>query len=139
MNILEILGIGSKLIDKLFPDPAQKAEANLKLQQLAQQGDLTELNKSFDAIIAEAQSSDKWTSRARPSFMYVMYIMILSSIPFGIGYAIEPSGAMQVAEGLKSWLSAIPDSMWALFGAGYVGYSVSRSYDKGMEKKHGKK
>lgn len=139
MGLLDILNVGSKILDKVIPDPAQKAEANLKLQQLAQQGDMAELNRSFDAIIAEAQSSDKWTSRARPSFMYVMYLMILSSIPFGVLFAFRPDIAGHITEGLGAWLGAIPDSMWALFGAGYVGYSASRSYDKGMEVKHWKK
>ena len=121
MALLDFLNIGSKLIDKLIPDPAQKAEAQLKLQQLAQQGDMAELTRSFDAIIAEAQSQDKWTSRARPSFMYVMYIMILSAIPMGIVFAISPSTAGNVVTGVKQWLDAIPGDMWTFFGVGYVG------------------
>ena len=136
MPLLDFLNIGSKIIDKIIPDPQAKAEANLKLQQLAQQGDLEELNRSYDAIVAEAQSADKWTSRARPSFMYVMYAIILSAIPMGILTAFNPLAATNIITGFKAWLGAIPDSMWALFGTGYLGYSVSRSYDKHMEKKY---
>jgi hypothetical protein len=139
MPLLDLLNIGSKIIDKIIPDPVQKAEANLKLQELAQSGDMAELQRSYDAIIAEAQSQDKWTSRARPSFLYVMYLIILSSIPMGIVTAINPQISANIATGFKTWLAAIPDSMWALFGTGYLGYSVSRSYDKFVEKKHAKK
>jgi Holin of 3TMs, for gene-transfer release len=139
MALLDFLNIGSKIIDKIIPDPAQKADANLKLQQLAMSGDMAELTRSFDAIVAEAQSTDKWTSRARPSFMYVIYLMILFALPYGVWYAIHPASAMNMATGLKAWLDAIPDSLWGLFGVGYTGYSVSRSYDKGMTLKHGKK
>jgi hypothetical protein len=38
-----LLGIGGKLIDKLIPDPAQKAEAQLKLAQMAQDGELAKM------------------------------------------------------------------------------------------------
>ena len=139
MPLLDFLNIGSKLIDKIIPDPAAKAEAMLKLKELEQAGDMAELQRSYDAIVAEAQSSDKWTSRARPSFLYVMYIIILASIPMGILTAINPKIAVNIADGFKTWLGAIPDSMWALFGTGYLGYSASRSYDKFVEKKHAKK
>lgn len=40
----EIFDFGSKLIDKLFPDPAQRDEAKFKLAQLADQGELRELD-----------------------------------------------------------------------------------------------
>jgi hypothetical protein len=38
-----ILGIGSKLIDKFIPDPQAKAEAQLKLAQMAQDGELARM------------------------------------------------------------------------------------------------
>lgn len=127
------------LADKFFMDADKKKEFELEGERLAQNMDLTELEDSYKAIIAEAQSSDKWTSRARPSFMYVMYIIILASIPMGIVTAINPNAAVNIANGFKAWLAAIPDAMWGAFGVGYVGYSASRSYDKHMELKHGKK
>lgn len=39
-----IFDIGSKILDKVFPDPQQKAEAQLKLIELQQSGQLAELN-----------------------------------------------------------------------------------------------
>jgi hypothetical protein len=125
-----VVGIGGKLIDKLFPDPAEKAKAQAVLIELQQSGELKELETRMSAIIAEAKSADPWTSRARPSFMYVMYIMILAAIPMGLLSAFDPAQAVQIAAGMKAWLSAIPDGMWATFGIGYTGYSVARSMDK---------
>ncbi len=40
----EIFDFGSKIIDKLFPDPAQRDEAKFKLAQLADSGELRELD-----------------------------------------------------------------------------------------------
>lgn len=125
-----VVGIGGKLIDKLFPDPAEKARAEAMLIQLQQSGELKELETRMSAIIAEAKSADPWTSRARPSFLYVMYLMILAAIPMGILASFDPAKAVQIATGMKAWLTAIPDGMWATFGIGYTGYSVARSMDK---------
>ncbi|HDZ39530.1 MAG TPA: hypothetical protein ENH62_14860 [Marinobacter sp.] len=130
-----VLNIGEALIDKLIPDKNKAAQAKFKLAQLSQSGDLKELEIGMSAIIAEAQSADPWTSRARPSFMYVMYVMILSAIPMGVLSAFSPETAQAIINGMKMWLEAIPKEMWALFGVGYTGYAVVRSYDKGKLKK----
>ena len=38
-----LLGFGGKLIDKLIPDPTAKAQAQLELAKLAQEGELTKI------------------------------------------------------------------------------------------------
>ena len=68
ITISGIIGIGGKLIDKMFPDPEQKAKAQLELVQMQQAGELEELKTELSAIISESQSADPWTSRARPCF-----------------------------------------------------------------------
>jgi hypothetical protein len=64
-----ILDIGSKLIDKLIPDPEQKAKAQLELMKMQQEGDF----KKIEADIVEQQEltkrqeadmlSDSWLSK----------------------------------------------------------------------------
>ena len=79
----QILSLGKGILDKVIPDKQKKLELQAKLIELEQQGELQELEVRMSAIIAEAKSNDPWTSRARPTFMYVIYIMILASIPYG--------------------------------------------------------
>jgi hypothetical protein len=122
--------IGEKLIDKFFPDPEEAARKKLEMAQLIQSGELKELETRMSAILAEANSSDPWTSRARPSFLYVVYIILLASIPMGIVYAVSPELAQNITAGYKAWLAAIPEEMWTLFGVGYLGYAGARSWDK---------
>jgi Holin of 3TMs, for gene-transfer release len=132
MNPLLIPVIGT-LIDKIgdfFSTPEKKAEAQLKLYELERSGQLKELELQMSAILAEAGSTDPWTSRARPSFMYVIYIMLLMGIPMGFLSAYDPQMAKNVAEGFKAWLDAIPKELYGLFGVGYVGYAASRTYEK---------
>ena len=122
--------IGGKLIDRLFPDPEEAAKKKLEMAVLQQTGELKELEVRMGAILAEANSADPWTSRARPSFMYVFYVLILAAIPMGITYALNPVLAADITTGFQAWLAAIPEEMWTLFGVGYLGYTGARSLDK---------
>ena len=131
----QILGMGSKIIERVFPDPEQRAKAQLELLKLQQEGELKAMETSMSAIIAEAQSQDRWTSRARPAFLYVIYIMILASIPMGLLFVVDAEKAKQIIEGVRLWLEAIPDDMWTLFGLGYLGYAGARSWDKRIKAK----
>jgi len=68
-GIDDIISVGMKILDKVIPDPAAKAEAQAKLVELQQQGRLAELA----ADTAEAQEltkrqeadmlSDSWLSK----------------------------------------------------------------------------
>ena len=58
-GIDDIIGAGLKIIDKVIPDPAAKAEAQLKLQQLAQDGHLAELQADMNE---QNNVSDRWKS-----------------------------------------------------------------------------
>lgn len=130
ITISSIFAIGSKVIDKLFPDPEQKAKAQLELLKMQQEGELEGVKVQLSAIIAEAQSADPWTSRARPSFLYVVYVLLLSAIPMGILTVFSPSSAELLTTGFKAWLAAIPDSILTLFGTVMTGYVLGRSWEK---------
>lgn len=129
-----IVDLGQKLVDRLFPDKtaqaAERAKAEYALAQMYQQGELQMLGQQMAAILAEAQSPDPWTSRARPSFLYVIYVMILFGIPMGFLSAWRPEVAQAVAAGMKAWLSAIPSELYTLFGMGYLGYAGVRTWEK---------
>lgn len=129
-----IFDFGGKLIDKLFPDKiAQEKERNaaqLALAQMTQSGELEELKTSLSAILAEAQSPDPWTSRARPSFLYVVYVLLLWSIPMGILTVFNPAAAEHFTAGFNAWMKAIPDPVLQLFGVVMTGYVLGRSWEK---------
>ena len=131
LNILtSLLPLISNVLDKVVPDPKAREAAKLKLIQEAQAGKLQEVEKQLSAIVAEAQSKDPWTSRARPTFLYVVYLLILTSIPMALVHAFNPELALRLIEGFHGWLSAIPEPIVTLFGVGYLGYTGARSYDK---------
>ena len=92
-----LLDIGGKLIDKLIPDPAAKAKAQLDLATLAQNGDLaamanetklyeTEQNNLTERMKAD-MASDSWLSKnIRPMTLiaiFVGYFMFAMMSAFG--------------------------------------------------------
>ena len=64
-----LLSIGSKLIDKLIPDPQAKADAQLKLLEMQQNGELAQLNadvaeqKELTERLKADMASDSWLSK----------------------------------------------------------------------------
>ena len=130
ITITSLFTIGSKIIDKFFPDPEQKAKAQLELLHMQQNGELTIVQTQLSAIIAEAKSADPWTSRARPSFLYVVYVLLLWSIPMGVLTIFRPEAAASFTLGFKAWMEAIPEPIIILFGTVMTGYVASRGYEK---------
>lgn len=69
--ISSILDIGSKLIDKLIPDPSQKAAAQLEFLKLQQSGELAEMVAQTDINKIEASSTSLFVSGWRPFIGWV--------------------------------------------------------------------
>jgi hypothetical protein len=124
------------LIDKLIPDPKARDAAKLELLKLQNGQELETLRIQLSAVVAEAQSADPWTSRARPSFLYVMYALLLWAIPMGLIAAAAPDMAADIARGMTAYLNGLPEPLYALFGTGYLGYTAARQWGKlkGVEK-----
>ena len=131
MAILDaIIAPVSKLLDKIIPDPQARDRAKLELLKLQGDQEMQAIGAQMQAIVAEAQSPDPWTSRARPSFLYVMYVMILWALPMGLIAAFRPDAARAIASGINGYLNGLPEPLYALFGTGYLGYTAARQWGK---------
>ncbi|HMT47022.1 MAG: hypothetical protein RL702_416 [Pseudomonadota bacterium] len=125
-----LIGPIASIIDKLIPDKAARDKAKLELLQLQGTQELAEINARLSAIVAEANSQDPWTSRARPSFLYVVYLMLLWALPMGVIAAFRPEAAQAIAQGMNAYLNGLPEPLYALFGTGYLGYTAARQWGK---------
>jgi hypothetical protein len=79
-----LLDIGGKILDKVFPDPAQAEQAKLKLLEMQQNGELAKINADaaeqheLTARLQADMSSDSWLSKnIRP--MTLVFILIAYS------------------------------------------------------------
>ncbi len=137
MAILDaVIGPVAKLLDRIIPDPEARDRAKLELLKLQGDQESVAIGRQLQAIVAEAQSVDPWTSRARPSFLYMMYVLILWAIPMGLIAAVDPRMAKGISDGMTAYLRGIPEELYALFGTGYLGYTAARAWgkSKGVER-----
>lgn len=82
--ITAIVTVGSQLITRLFPDPAQAAQANLELTKMQMSGELAQITEQTGIDKIEAASTSVFVSGWRPFVGWVCGI--------GLGYVaiIEP-------------------------------------------------
>lgn len=125
-----LLGPITGILDKIIPDKDARDRAKLELIKLQGTQEMELLKTRLSAIVAEAGSTDPWTSRARPSFLYVMYALILWAVPMGVIGAFSPRIAGDIAAGMTAYLRGLPEPLYALFGTGYLGYSAMRQWGK---------
>ena len=66
---MDVLGVGMKILDKFFPDPEQKAKAQLELMQMQQNGELAKMQADMQeqGELTKRQqndmASDSWLSK----------------------------------------------------------------------------
>lgn len=124
-----------ELIGKVIPDPQAKAEAQRRLLEMEQNKELEGEKNRYSAIVAEANSNDPLTSRARPMFMYVFYallVFLVIILPLiGLG---DPVAMATILGNIKLGFASIPEEMWWTFTAGYLGYTTARSWEKNKAK-----
>jgi uncharacterized membrane protein (DUF106 family) len=88
-----ILDVGMKLVDKFFPDPEQKAKAQVELLKMQQDGELAKMqadmaeNKELTARLEADMTSDSWLSKnIRPMtliFILAAYFLFAMMSAFG--------------------------------------------------------
>ena len=111
------------LIDRLVADPAAREAAKLELLR----GTAV---REIERLAGAAAPADRWAGRSRPAFLYVMYILLLWSIPTGLVAAASPADAHAIASAMTAYLGGIPEPLYALFGTGYLGYIAARTWGK---------
>jgi len=102
-----LLGPITGIIDRIIPDKDARDRAKLELIRLQGTQEMELLQTRLSAIVAEAGSSDPWTSRARPSFLYVMYALILWAVPMGVIGAFSPRVAGDIAASMTAARTAL--------------------------------
>ncbi|MEN9589041.1 MAG: hypothetical protein RLZZ481_827 [Pseudomonadota bacterium] len=112
-----LIGVAGKVLDRVIPDPAQKAEAQLELAKLAQSGELAELTadgKDQENITGRWQAdmgSDSWLSKnIRPM---TLIAILVGYFGFAIASIFDYETKQAYVELLGQWGMLI---MSAYFG-----------------------
>jgi hypothetical protein len=123
--ITALLTIGNTLINKIFPDPAQAAQAQLELLKLQQNGDLATMVAQTDINKVEAASASVFVSGWRPFCGWVGGA--------GLAYAAILEPLLRLIATLYGYTGDFPAidttiTMQILFGL--LGLGAMRSFDK---------
>lgn len=113
--VIPLLEIGSKVFEKVFPDPAKADEAKLKLLEMSQNGELQELAARANIVKAEAESENWLVSSWRPILMLTFGGLIVAR---WFGWA-APN--LSEAEYIQ---------LWNIVELGIGGYVVGRTAEK---------
>jgi len=119
------LDLGTALIERIFPDPAQAANAKLELLKLQQSGDLATMTAQTDINKEEAKNASLFVSGWRPAIGWVCALALFYQ------YLLKP---------IISWLAicagynvpAMPgldDNLWQLM-MGMLGMGGLRTFEK---------
>jgi hypothetical protein len=130
--VTAVLDIGGKLIDRLWPDPAQRDAAKLEMMKMQMSGELQAMSNEtllakgqLDVNAVEAASPDRFVSGWRP------YIGWVCGTGFAVQFLVGP---------MCTWLSALfghpvtfpsleLSTMLPLLG-GMLGLGTLRTFEK---------
>lgn len=133
LTLSAIFKIGSGLIDRFFPDPAQKAAAALELSRMQQNGELAQLAATTDLAklqigvnLAEASSASIFVAGWRP---FIGWICGLSMAYVAL---IEPIArfAAQVYFAYKGQFPVIDTTLTLQVLGGLLGLGALRSAER---------
>jgi hypothetical protein len=128
-GIDDIIGAGLKIIDKVIPDPAAKAAAQLELQKLAQDGKLAELQADMN----EANNiSDRWKADASTDSFLAKNIRPLTLIFILAAYTFFALMSMLGHETRGAYVELL--GQWGMLVM--TAYFGGRSLEKIMESKN---
>lgn len=104
-------------LEKLMQqNAAELQKMELDLQAKAMEYQAKEQEVASKNIVAEAQTGDKYTSRARPTFLYVVNTIL------GFNYILFPFIHRDPVN--------LPEPLFWLFGSVMLGYVGARSWEK---------
>ena len=120
------------IVDKVIPDPAQKAAAQLQILQLQQQGDLAHLKADVDEAIAQVNLNN--TEASSPSLFksgWRPFVGWVCGVALAVQFLVAPIGCW--VAGLMGHPTQFPPLdlgtlMTLLFGM--LGLGAMRSFDK---------
>ena len=86
-GIDDIISVGLKVLDKVIPDPEQKAKAQLDLATLAQSGELARMANETEIYKTEQNNvTERWTADANTDSWLAKNIRPLSLVAIFVGY-----------------------------------------------------
>jgi hypothetical protein len=124
-----ILDIGGKILDKVFPDPAQAEQAKLKLLEMQQNGELAQLQADMNE---QNNVSERWKADLASDSWLSKNIRPMSLIAIFTGYFLFAMMSAFGYEANEAYVTLLGNWGMLVFGA----YFGSRSLEKVAQMKY---
>jgi hypothetical protein len=115
MSLLALLPVIGNVLDRVLPDAQAASDAKIKMLELVQKGELTELSEKASIIREEAKSEHVLAATWRPILMLTFGALIVAR---WLGFSAP---GITEAEILK---------LWDIVELGLGGYVIGRSAEK---------
>jgi hypothetical protein len=115
MSLLALLPVIGNVLDRVLPDAQAASDAKIKMLELVQKGELTELSEKASIIREEAKSEHVLAATWRPVLMLTFGALIVAR---WLGFSAP---GITEAEILK---------LWDIVELGLGGYVIGRSAEK---------
>jgi hypothetical protein len=124
-----LLDIGGKILDKVFPDPAQAEQAKLKLLEMQQNGELAQLQADMNE---QNNVSERWKADLASDSWLSKNIRPMSLIAIFTGYFLFAMMSAFGYEANEAYVTLLGNWGMLVFGA----YFGSRSLEKVAQMKY---
>ena len=123
--VTALLNIGGKVIDRVWPDPAQAAQAKFELFKLQQSGELTQIAGQLEINKEEAKNPSVFVSGWRPAIGWVCAFALFYQY---IGRPVSQGIAAAIGHPIPV-LPGLDDNLWQLL-LGMLGLGGLRTFEK---------
>jgi hypothetical protein len=131
MDLTAIFDIGTKLIDRVIPDPAQRDAAKLEMLKVQQSGELAQLAAETD--LAKAQAAINQTEAANPNLFVSGWRPFVGWVcGLGLAYAflIKPIASPLIQKWCGVPMEALDISTLLTLLFGMLGLGGMRTFEK---------
>jgi hypothetical protein len=130
-GIDDIVGAGLKILDKVIPDPAAKAAAQLELQKLAQDGHLAELQADMNE---QNNVSDRWKADLASDSWLSKNVRPMTLVALLVAYFIFATASAFELNVKQAYVELLGQMIMLIVSA----YFGGRTLEKIMGMKNGK-
>lgn len=130
-----LLGIGSQLIEKLIPDPAAAAKAQLELAKMAQDGELAKMaNDTKLYEVEQTAVTERWTADMSSDSWLSKNVRPMALIAIFVGYFIFTAMSAFGYNAQESYVQLLGQWGQIIFLAYFGGRTVEKLADMRSKK-----
>lgn len=109
-----------------LPDPIEREKLAIELEKVLSDEAAARFDAMARVMVADAQSEDKFTRRARPMTVYWSMAMISGIFTLALFSVAEAKAVVEV-------MGIIPEGFWTLCTVGVGVFGLSRGLEKGAK------